>query len=83
MHVHLQNTGNTVAFANKLTLENGSPNQTGDSRILPSYYSDNYVSLLPGESADVTITAPESQVHGAAKVGLRGWNTATTSIAVQ
>jgi beta-galactosidase/beta-glucuronidase len=79
VHVHLQNSGSTVAFANKLTLENGAD----DSRILPAYYSDNYVSLLPGEAADVTIAAPESQVHGGAKLGLRGWNAATTSVSVQ
>jgi len=79
VHVHLQNAGSTAALTGKLTLENAADG----SRILPAYYSDNYVSLLPGESAEITITAPENQVHGGVKLGLRGWNVATTSIAVQ
>jgi hypothetical protein len=79
VHVHLENNGSTAALTSKLTLENA-----GDgSRILPAYYSDNYVSLLPGESADVTIAAPENQVHGAAKLGLRGWNINTATVPIQ
>ena len=78
IHVHLQNPGTTVALESKLTLENASDG----SRILPAYFSDNYVSLLPGESADVVVKAPEDQVHGAAKIALRGWNVTPASIEV-
>ena len=28
------------------------------TRILPAYYSDNYVSLLPGEERTITVRAP-------------------------
>ncbi len=79
LHVHLQNTGTAAALQSKLTLENASDG----SRILPAYFSDNYVSLLPGESTDVDITAPADQVHGAAKVALRGWNVMPATIQVQ
>ncbi len=81
--VHLQNRSATVALATKLTLQHATPNAEGDSRILPAYYSDNYISLLPGQSADVTIAAPESESSGAIKVGVRGWNVAQTSIAAE
>jgi hypothetical protein len=68
MHVSLRNSGNTVALMNKLTLIDST---TGE-RILPAYYSDNYVSLLPGEARDIEITYPSGKA--AAAVTLRGWN---------
>jgi hypothetical protein len=62
---------------NKLTLVNAS-----GARILPAFYSDNYVSLLPGESREITIRFPVSS--GAdATVRLRGWNTSEISLAVR
>lgn len=42
--------------------------------ILPAYYSDNYVSLLPGEERTVTVKAPASAARGEAYFTLRGWN---------
>ena len=47
IRVQLQNKGAAVALQNKLTLVNAD-----GSRILPAYYSDNYVSLLPGRVED-------------------------------
>jgi hypothetical protein len=73
VHVQLHNSGSTVALENKLTLVNA-----GDgSRILPAYFSDNYVSLLPGESREIEIEYPSSARKGPAAVGLRGWNLAS------
>jgi beta-galactosidase/beta-glucuronidase len=84
VHVHLQNAGTTAALATKLTLEHQAENAANsDSRILPAYYSDNYFALLPGESTDISIAAPESAAKGSIKIGLRGWNINQTSIAVQ
>ena len=51
--VHLRNTGSDAAIALKLTLRHAD-----GTRILPAYYSDNYLSLLPGEERTVTIQAP-------------------------
>ena len=68
--VHLRNTGSDAAIALKLTLRH-----TDGTRILPAYYSDNYLSLLPGEERTVTIQAPLNAVGaGSAHVSLRGWN---------
>ena len=54
-----------MALENKLTLVNA-----GDgTRILPAYYSDNYVSLLPGESKEIEIEFP-----AAAAKGQRRWD---------
>ena len=72
VHVVLRNSGTTVALANKLTILNA-----GDgARILPAYYTDNYVSLLPGESREIEIEYPAKAANGPAQLGLRGWNLA-------
>jgi len=77
IRVRLQNKGTAVALQNKLTLVNAD-----GSRILPAYYSDNYVSLLPGETREVEIEYPVSAVKSAPQVKLRGWSLAESLIAV-
>ncbi len=77
--VQLKNSGATVALENKLTLLNA-----GDgARILPAYLSDNYISLLPGETREIDIAYPETAAGGAKpQLTLRGWNLASQTIAV-
>jgi hypothetical protein len=44
-------------------------------RVLPVFYSDNYVSLVPGETKAIEIEAAASEFHGeAALVVIDGWN---------
>ena len=44
-------------------------------RVLPVYYSDNYVSLVPNESRTITIEAATADLKGeAALVLVDGWN---------
>jgi hypothetical protein len=44
-------------------------------RVLPVYHSDNYVSLLPGESKTVTVEAAEADLDGEAPLlAVDGWN---------
>jgi hypothetical protein len=69
-NVRLKNTGASPSVAMKLTLFHAD-----NTRVLPAYYSDNYISLLPGEERTIVVHAPS----GAAGVGdfhftLRGWN---------
>jgi hypothetical protein len=75
--VHIKNSGPATALLVKLTLKDAS---TGD-RILPAYYSENYVSLLPGEERTVFIEFPGGAVKPA--IGLRGWNLEASTVAVQ
>jgi mannosylglycoprotein endo-beta-mannosidase len=50
--------------------------ETG-KRILPAYYSDNYVSLLPGEEWTITVEAASKELHGDQPlIWLDGWNVA-------
>jgi hypothetical protein len=79
IHVELKNTGSAVALANKLTLLNA-----GDgARILPAYLSDNYISLLPGETREIEVDYPASAADRAKpELSLRGWNLASQKVAV-
>jgi len=77
VHLVLHNTGATIALETKLTLQNA----TDGTRILPAYYTDNYISLLPDESRDIEITYP-AEVAGEVQVALRGWNLTPAIIAI-
>jgi Exo-beta-D-glucosaminidase Ig-fold domain len=50
--------------------------------VLPVYYDDNYVSLLPGESRRIEVLCPLRSAR-CAKLALRGWNADTREIAVE
>jgi hypothetical protein len=75
--VKIRNTGSAPALMVKLTVKDAA---TGE-RILPAYYSENYVSLLPGEERNLTVAFPQSDAKPA--VGLRGWNLETSTINVK
>ena len=74
--VELTNGGSTPALMIKLTLKDAT---TGE-RILPANYSENYLSLLPGETRSVVISFSGGSVKPS--VGLRGWNLKTEDIHV-
>lgn len=78
LRVELTNAGKAVALQTKLTLLNAD-----GSRILPAYYGDNYISLLPGETRLVEIEYREKAATGAVKVAIRGWNVTSRLIDVQ
>jgi hypothetical protein len=72
------NTGTVPAIATKLTLVESA----GGKRVLPAYYSDNYVSILPGETKILDVAYPQAAAQGGLSVTVRGWNVATDSIGV-
>jgi hypothetical protein len=78
VRVELRNTGTVASLANKLTVLRAADG----SRILPAYYSDNYVSLLPGESRNIDIEYPAKPGNGAAEVAIRGWNVQKQTVPV-
>jgi Exo-beta-D-glucosaminidase Ig-fold domain/Concanavalin A-like lectin/glucanases superfamily/Glycosyl hydrolases family 2/Glycosyl hydrolases family 2, TIM barrel domain len=77
-HVKLENRGKVVALQVKLTLVDTKDG----SRILPAYYDDNYVSLLPGESRDIAIEYAVTDAKGPVQIVLRGWNLASNIVAI-
>ncbi len=71
----LEDAGTEPALAAKLTLVDDQ-----GARILPAYYSDNYVSLLPGEKRQIIIRCP-ADAATKMRVNLRGWNVQPASVA--
>jgi hypothetical protein len=72
----IANPGRTPALQIHLQLRR----QDNGARILPMIYSDNFFSLLPGESKSVSIEAPLEKVQGQPEVAVDGWN---VSVAAQ
>jgi mannosylglycoprotein endo-beta-mannosidase len=58
--VTLRNNTNHVALLTHLQLHQKKSGQ----RVLPVFYSDNYISLVPGESSTVTIEAATKDLQG-------------------
>ncbi|TPG21866.1 glycoside hydrolase family 2 [Sphingomonas koreensis] len=73
--VTLANPGQTPALEAKLTLVDKA-----GKRILPAYYDDNYVSLLPGESRTIAIRYPADMAADGPTLNLRGWNVQPQSV---
>jgi Exo-beta-D-glucosaminidase Ig-fold domain len=76
--VSMQNRSKVPLLQIKLTLVNVN----NGSRILPAYYDDNYLSLLPGESREVEIESATNDAQGPARIALRGWNLASKTVPV-
>jgi len=75
--VHIVDSGATAAVLVKLTLEDAADGK----RILPAYYSDNYISMLPGDQRTITIAFPAGEAKP--QIALRGWNLTAQTIAVR
>jgi hypothetical protein len=74
--VQIANAGKQAALAAKLTLVDHM-----GVRILPARYSDNYLTVLPGEPRTVEIRYP-ARLGTRATVNLRGWNVRAGSVRV-
>jgi beta-mannosidase len=71
LELKLFNPTRNIAVMAHVQLRNRRTNQ----RVLPVYYSENYVSLLPGESRTITIEASLQDLGGARPlVVVDGWN---------
>jgi beta-mannosidase len=69
--VTLHNPGTQVALMTHVQLRRKGSSE----RVLPVYYSDNYVSLVPNESRTITIEAATAELKGdLGLVLVDGWN---------
>jgi hypothetical protein len=73
--VTLANDSAVPALNAKLTLVDEA-----GKRILPAFYDDNYVSMLPGERRVIAIRYPAT-VSARPSVTLSGWNVAAATVA--
>ena len=67
--ITLKNTSNQIAFFNQLQFLNAKM-----SPIRPSFYTDNFFTLLPGEQKVVTIETAKEKLNDGAVLALKGWN---------
>jgi len=70
-HVALVNTGKSIAFFVRLQVTKGP----GGDEILPAFWEDNYVSLIPGEKRDIVVAYRLADLGNAQPaVKVAGWN---------
>lgn len=76
--VTVENAGSTLAFMAQLQLldKDAKP-------VRPSFYTDNFFSLLPGEKRSVTIETESANLKGGDALVVRGWNAAPRRFAVR
>jgi hypothetical protein len=71
LDVTLSNPSKVVALMTHIQLRK----QTANERVLPVFYDDNYVSLLPGESRTIKVEAASKDLGGENPlVVVDGWN---------
>lgn len=67
--ITLRNTSGQIAFFNQLQFLNSKM-----SPIRPSFYTDNFFTLTPGEKKTVTIETAKDKLNDGAVLALKGWN---------
>jgi hypothetical protein len=72
--VVLKNIGDAAALTTKLGVF-----AADGAEVLPAYFSDNYISLLPGQEQTITIDLPPSADIRNLNLHVRGWNIPATS----
>ena len=71
MHIQVSNPNHSVALLVHLQLRNS----ISMKRILPVYYSDNYFSLVPGASRQITLKVSRTAMNAVKPViAVDGWN---------
>jgi exo-1,4-beta-D-glucosaminidase len=82
--VTLTNNSSSVGFFLRADVRRGNADgteQSGDNQVLPISWSDNDVTLWPGESETLTATYDPSALNGATPVvSLSGWNVARSDV---
>jgi len=68
--VKLTNPGPALAFMVRMKLNRDQ----GGEEILPVFWADNYVSLLPGETREVEARWRKADFGGTPVLEVSGWN---------
>jgi hypothetical protein len=71
VNVNIENNTPYVSLLNKIKIKN-SENQS----VLPVFYSDNYISLLPGEKQTIVLSFDKKNIEQA-YLQIEGWNNKT------
>ena len=81
--VRLTNRSSTVVFLARVDVRKGTGTTpaAGDNQVRPAGYSDNYVTLWPGQSQTISETYRAADAAGGTVVGVSGHNLDTIYIA--
>ena len=77
MELSIQNPSSSIAFFVQLQYidQNGKP-------VRPSFYSDNFFSLLPGESKKVVVETALKNLPEKGQFIVKGWNVKSQDVKV-
>jgi hypothetical protein len=75
--ITLENQGSAPVLNAKVTVLDAK----GD-RVLPAYYSDNYIALMPGEIRNIEVRCPPGG-RQCERVALRGWDADSRNVAIE
>lgn len=75
VHVSIENTGTALAFMVHVRVAKSK----GDEDVVPIFWDDNYVSLLPGEKRELTASFRSGNKDDDLVLTTDGWNIAATS----
>jgi len=79
LELELTNTSKQIAFFTQLQFVDAM-----DKPIRPNFYSDNFFSLLPGQTKQVIIeTNSLSPNQKGMQLKIKGWNLATETLQIQ
>jgi hypothetical protein len=79
LSVRITNPNKNVALAIRLKVQRANSGE----RVLPVFYSDNYFSLLPGESKTISLEFADEKLAGEApRLIAEGWNIPEQEIAL-
>ncbi len=70
---------NPVSFFNRISVVDKKTNK----RVLPVFYSDNYLSIPPGKEKIVWIDLSALSDPGELKIQINGWNTETFDVEIE
>jgi hypothetical protein len=78
---NLTNPASTVAFFIRLKVINPNAAVGADNRVLPTFYDDNYFTLMPGETKAITMRCSQANAGNVApQVWVEGYNVSATQV---
>ncbi len=84
VRLRLRNTSDALALFTRLRLLTGQGREAGQAEeLVPAYFSDNYVSLLPGEACEVTLRGPRLERDSFAGVAVEASGQRTRPVSLQ
>jgi exo-1,4-beta-D-glucosaminidase len=77
IHLTVKNPSDHLAFQVRF----GVRKKGQDAEILPVFWNDNYIELMPGESREISAQyLPASDISGPLELTVAGWNVETATI---